>query len=133
MDSTSYRTFTKRPITVSDTSPDPSDVAERLALTIRLTRLRLPPTPASPIALTAAAAMTNSTVPTLTEALELAPLKLEIVLPQRMARRLRSLAYQQNRSISQTTTMLLTAALVPCSGERQKLVKRDLEEVGIQQ
>lgn len=73
--------------------------------------------------------MAMTRVPSLDEALALEPLKLVVVLPPRIARRLRIRAHSENRSVLRTATTLLACALVPDAHKRRRLVERDLDDV----
>ncbi len=67
-----------------------------------------------------------SAVPSLDEALALESLKVEIILPPRLARRLRAMAYDKHAPPDQVATCLLAAQLVHDDGERRRLVELDV-------
>ena len=66
-----------------------------------------------------------SAVPSLNEAIALESLKVEIILPPRLARRLRALSYDKRTRPSQVAAYLLVAQLVHDDGERRRLIALD--------
>jgi len=60
----------------------------------------------------------------------LRPLRLEIVLGPRFARRLRIKAQEAGRSPQGIAAILLAAALVPDAANRARLIHRELREAG---
>ena len=69
-----------------------------------------------------------SAAPSLNEALDLKPLKIEIELPSLLARRLRATAYDRRRSVHEIVGSLVAQGLVPDANERKRLVERDCKD-----
>ena len=65
-------------------------------------------------------------IPSLDEAITLKPIKLEITLPSRLARRLRAMSYDKRTPPDQVATCLLAVQLVHDDGERRRLVELDV-------
>ena len=65
-------------------------------------------------------------------ALGLEPLRLHVVLPPRLARRLRILANQEHREPEALAARLLARTLVPDRFERRRMVRADLRDAGIE-
>jgi len=62
----------------------------------------------------------------LSASLALEPFRERVVLPPRLARRLRLRAQERGRSAAAEASLLLACALVPDPGERRRLVRIDL-------
>ena len=65
-------------------------------------------------------------------ALGLDALRLNVVLPPRIARRLRILANQEHREPEALAARLLARTLVPDRFERRRMVRADLRDAGIE-
>jgi hypothetical protein len=61
-------------------------------------------------------------------ALDLEPLRCEVTLPPRIARRLRALAQDRGKPVDRVAATLLAAAVVPNRQERRVLATRDLRD-----